>query len=101
MKNCRETLVALAICSVLLSGCTAAVVTAKPPSDGALKSLYRKTVEVLVISCQYDSAAQQSTWKKTKKREGEITIVESTGSGERFTVHGCLGAAGDRFKISY
>lgn len=78
------------IVALLISGCAATTVRPLPPSS--LKSSYRKTVEVIMVGCE----------KVGRKFNGaEISVVESTETGERFHVHGCLGRSGDRFKISY
>lgn len=72
---------------VCVCGC---VRTVQPLPPSSLKSAYRKTEEVLLVSCA-----------KSNGHREPISIVESTETGERFQVHGCYGQPGDRFKISY
>lgn len=67
-----------------------------PQPEYAHKSNYRKTIEVLIVGCGKDGATPLG-----KDRRGMITIVESTATGERFNIHGCMGREGDRFKIAY
>lgn len=81
-------LLILIITTVSLAGC---VKTIQPMPPTSLTSSYRKTVEVLLVSCD-----------KPRRSGGEyISIVETTDTGERFQLHGCYGKTGDRFKISY
>ncbi len=75
---------------LFVSGC--ATTTVHPLAPTSLKSSYRKTVEVILVSCEKDH--------RSFKAE-VISTVESTDTGERFRLHGCYGKSGDRFKISY
>lgn len=77
---------------VVLSGCATKVVQPLPPTDNALKSSYRKTVEVIAVDC---------VKHRVRGRMEEVTVVEMTSTGERFHVNGCLGHTGERFRISY
>jgi hypothetical protein len=83
------------ILAVVLSGCATKTMTPIAPSDF---TSYRKNVEVLVIGCQKDESARAT---RSSHKAGVITLVESTTTGERFNVHGCMGRAGDRIKIAY
>ena len=83
------------ILGFIISGCATTV----KPLPPAHNSIYRKTIEVIAISCQKDLSTSHK--RSSHRYGGEISIVESTETGERFQVHGCLGKAGERFKISY
>lgn len=80
----------LMFCIMLAMVAFSCVRTVQPLPPSSLKSAYRKTVEVLLVSCEQNSG-----------RREPVSVVESTETGERFQVHGCYGKPGDRFKISY
>lgn len=104
-------IVLITLLSCLLTACSAqqrTVIPLPPASEKSVKSNYRKTQEVLLVACQYrdvyvqlDGRTGYSHTSKTVKDKQEISIVETTDTGERFEVHGCYGKVGDRFKISY
>lgn len=86
------------ISMVILAGC-ASTPRVKAPTDNAILGSYRKTVEVIGIQCMTD---RSNTHRRGSYRnDGEVMVVESATTGERFMVHGCLGKTGERFKISY
>lgn len=89
--------VILIVAMSVLAGCSS-VPRVKAPTDSALLGSYRKTVEVIGIQCITEKT---NTHRRSSYYSGEVMVVESTVTGERFTVHGCLGKAGERFKISY
>ena len=82
-------IILLLVTVTTLAGC-ARTIQPLPPTSNALKSSYRKTVEVILVSCE-----------KSRRYSEYISIVESSETGERFEVHGCYGKPGDRFKVSY
>jgi len=95
----------LLLACLLVTGCSTArpvtTLQALPPQpieEKSHKSTYRKTIEILVVGCGPDGSVQQFS---KKRKPGQITVVESTATGERFYVHGCMGREGDRFKIAY
>lgn len=84
------------ILAVTLAGCAPRVITPLPP-ENAHNSSYRKTIEVIAVSCRKINNRNKSTMTTHEYS----TIVESTATGERFEVWGCYGDKGDRFKVSY
>jgi PBP1b-binding outer membrane lipoprotein LpoB len=113
-------LIVLLLASLVLSACasTKTVVTPLPPTQenvNALKSDYRKTVEVLLIGCSEKETGSyvnvQPTVRKAfnpnastpifQKVTETISVVETTKTGERFEMYGCWGKPGDRFRITY
>lgn len=112
----KKHLLLVVMFSVLMSGCAGkAVVTPLPPTQtdvNALKSDYRKTVEVVQIQCfekptgnfvhTGNSRKANNTNSRNYIPETEtISVVETTKTGERFEMYGCFGKPGDRFRISY
>jgi uncharacterized lipoprotein YajG len=107
-----KTKILLLISVLLLSGCaTTKTVQPLPPVQenvNAMKSSYRKTVEVLLISClekETGTYVIQGDHRKANQRltpvTEQISIVETTNTGERFEMFGCYGKPGDKFRISY
>ena len=113
-------ILALLLASLVLSACASnpKVVTVLPPTQenvNALKSDYRRTVEVLLISCSEKETGSyinvQPTVRKAfnpnartpiyQKVTETISVVETTKTGERFEMYGCWGKPGDRFRITY
>lgn len=105
-------LILIGMVSVLLSACASTqprIVSPVPPAtEKAMKSNYRKTQEVMLVACQQrdiyvrlNNSTGYNHSVRTVKDKEEISIVETTDTGERFEVHGCYGQVGDRFKISY
>jgi predicted component of type VI protein secretion system len=90
--------VILIVAMAVLSGCASSTPRVKAPDDNSLFSSYRQTHEVLGIQCITEKT---NTHYRSSYKPSEVMVVESTKTGERFTVQGCLGKAGERFKISY
>ena len=94
----RKILLVVAAFAVLVAGGCATPSTVKTvaPVDD-FKSAYRQTKEVLLVGC-VSSGGGFGTARRAKE---QVSVVETTDTGIRFTVSGCLGNVGDRFRITY
>jgi hypothetical protein len=86
----KRIVLAVALLSLALGGCAHQIVKPIAPDD--FKSSYRKTQEVVLVSC---------TPAKSRRGQEQISVVEATDTGIRFELHGCYGRSGDRFRITY
>ena len=96
----HKVLVVIAGCAILLvAGCAPPSIVKPQVPVGDFKSSYRQTKEVLLVSC---TAEPRSGWGTNRRLDPPVTsVVETTDSGIRFVIAGCMGTPGDRFRITY